>query len=94
MSLREILWHNECFDPEDPTWTLEGTAYNEDDQIVEVVYRLPDMVRTNILKAGRIAGGIEAIPVEWTKVIQRDQPEPARRKFHTHGTATGRILGR
>lgn len=94
MSLRDILWHNEGFELSAAVWILEGTAYNDDDEIVEVVYRIPDEVREDILNVGRIVGGINNIPVVWENVTPRDRPKFAPRKFHTHGTAIGRILGR
>lgn len=86
MSLREILWYNEGFSADDAVWMLEGTGYNDDDEIVEVVYRIPDEVRAGFVRIGRIPGGINAIPVVWENVTQRDRQELVPRKLRTLGT--------
>jgi hypothetical protein len=92
MSLREILWDDPVLDRGEAVWFLEGTGYNDDDELVEVVYRIPDEVRADIIGAG--CADLDSIPVVWINVTQRDRAEGVRRKLHTHGIAPVQSPGR
>lgn len=54
MPLRDILWETEGFNPSEPVWMLEGTAYTEEDQLVIAKYRIPAERRLRVLKGERV----------------------------------------
>jgi len=73
MALREIVWETEAFWPQEPVWWLEGTAYNERDDLIHVKARVSDERRKEILQEGRISGGIDGFVFPDDEITRLDQ---------------------
>lgn len=50
MSVRDIVWHTHYFDPDEPVWEAEGTAYDENDELILVKFTIPREERIKALK--------------------------------------------
>lgn len=50
--VRDIVWHTPYFEPDDPVWIAEGTAYDEHDCLILVQFTIPPKDRITVLKGG------------------------------------------